>query len=265
MAYQRRYRLHCSQGNLAQSEIKGLILELLEGRSSPLPRGGWMRLGWDVMGSHIQVNQLCLALCLCWKRWWQRSLQGKEAVVATVLGSQGSVGQRHQALLSTPNGKASLPKCDFRQRKKMHFLSHHCHHPAHTQGPAEEEWVEPSYERIQTHLLVTLCYLGKINESKNKCLPGAWQCWAFSFYTFPRLSRGNCLGGPCNATEVGRNEWRDLVCPSYHVIPRHIFYQPCTPLSCENEPVLTHLTTRDVCTGQMSLTPIPHPSCFPRT
>lgn len=116
----------------------GLILELLEWRISPFCRGGWTRLG-----SHIQVNQLCLALCLCWKRWWQRSLQRKEKVLPTIiLGTQGSVGQRHQALLSTPNGKASLPKCHFRQRKEMHFYSHHCHHPAHTQGPGEDEWME---------------------------------------------------------------------------------------------------------------------------
>lgn len=157
----------------------GLILELLEGRTSPLLRGGWMRLGRDVMGSHIQVNQLCLALCLCWQRWWQRSLQRKETVVPTILGTQESVGQRHQALLSTPNGKTSLPKCDFRQRKEMHFHSHHCHHPIHTQGPGEDEWVELSYERTQTQLLVTLCYLGKINKCKNKCQPGAWQFGAF--------------------------------------------------------------------------------------
>lgn len=93
----------------------------------------------------------------------------------------------------------------------------------------QEKRSEWSYERTQTHLLLTLCCLGKINKCRNKCQPGAWQFGAFSFYTFPRFSRGNCLGVPCNATEVGGNEWRDLVCPSYHVISRHIFYQPCTP------------------------------------
>lgn len=38
------------------------------------------------------------------------------------LGTQGSVGQRQQSLLSTPNGKASLPKCDSRQRQEMIFV-----------------------------------------------------------------------------------------------------------------------------------------------
>lgn len=60
-------------------------------------------------------------------------------MVATILGPQESVGKRHQALPSSPNGKASLPKCDFRQRKEMHFRSHYCHHPAHTQGAGEDE------------------------------------------------------------------------------------------------------------------------------